>query len=111
MGCVGWSNVECGKRGQSKASVPSIRLRWLVDERALPSVIIGLRWQVWARRQTSGNSAMLFRLLHASRALGPQTSTVTAKVLVHAREHIASNSIIGVLCRLKPCSSIYGGGC
>ncbi|MFM9999774.1 MAG: BLUF domain-containing protein [Burkholderiaceae bacterium] len=42
---------------------------------------------------------MLVRILYASRAVGPQTSTVTASILAVAQEHNRRNGITGILCQ------------
>ncbi len=42
---------------------------------------------------------MQIRLLYVSRAVGPQTSTVTATVLGQARGHNGTHGITGVLCQ------------
>lgn len=42
---------------------------------------------------------MLIRLLYTSRAVGPQTTTVTASILATARAHNKANAITGVLCQ------------
>lgn len=42
---------------------------------------------------------MLIRLLYASRATGPQTTTVTASILQTAQQHNAAQGISGVLCQ------------
>lgn len=42
---------------------------------------------------------MWVRLLYASRAVGPQTGTVTANILAEARAHNAAHGISGVLCQ------------
>jgi Sensors of blue-light using FAD len=42
---------------------------------------------------------MQIRLLYASRAVGPQTSTVTASVLQQARAYNGLHGITGVLCQ------------
>lgn len=42
---------------------------------------------------------MLIRLLYVSRAVGPQTSTVTAMILKTARAHNRGQDITGVLCQ------------
>jgi hypothetical protein len=42
---------------------------------------------------------MQIRLLYVSRAVGPQTSTVTASILATARAHNAASGIGGVLCQ------------
>ncbi len=41
---------------------------------------------------------MHVRLLYVSRAVGPQTTTVTASILLTARRHNRANGITGVLC-------------
>jgi hypothetical protein len=41
---------------------------------------------------------MQIRLLYVSRAVGPQTSTLTASILSTARENNRANGITGVLC-------------
>jgi len=41
---------------------------------------------------------MLIRMLYVSRAAGPQTSTVTASILLTARAHNRLHRITGVLC-------------
>jgi hypothetical protein len=42
---------------------------------------------------------MLVRALYVSRAVGPQTGTVTASILAAAEAHNAMHSISGVLCQ------------
>ena len=42
---------------------------------------------------------MQVRMLYVSRAVGPQTTTVSASVLSTAREHNRANGITGVLCQ------------
>ena len=42
---------------------------------------------------------MLVRILYASRAVGPQTSRVTASILAVAQEHNRRNGITGILCQ------------
>ena len=42
---------------------------------------------------------MQVRLLYVSRAVGPQTTTVTGSILETARQHNQSNGITGVLCQ------------
>ena len=42
---------------------------------------------------------MLVRVLYASRAVGPQTSTVTASILEVAQAHNRKNGITGILCQ------------
>ena len=42
---------------------------------------------------------MQVRVLYVSRAVGPQTTTVTASVLSIAREYNRANGITGVLCQ------------
>jgi hypothetical protein len=42
---------------------------------------------------------MQIRLLYVSRAVGPQTTTVTASILQSARGHNKANGITGVLCQ------------
>jgi Sensors of blue-light using FAD len=42
---------------------------------------------------------MLVRMLYVSRATGPQTSTVTASILLTARAHNREHGITGVLCQ------------
>lgn len=44
---------------------------------------------------------MQVRLLYVSRAVGPQTTTVTASILVKAQSHNPSQGISGVLCQGK----------
>ena len=41
---------------------------------------------------------MQIRVLYVSRAVGPQTSTMTASILSTAHEHNLANGITGVLC-------------
>ena len=41
---------------------------------------------------------MQIRMLYVSRSAGPQTSTVTASILLTARAHNRANQITGVLC-------------
>lgn len=43
--------------------------------------------------------AMLVRLLYVSRAVGPQTGTVTAQILGACEAHNAAHGITGVLCQ------------
>jgi hypothetical protein len=42
---------------------------------------------------------MLVRALYVSRAVGPQTGTVTASILAASQEHNAAQAITGVLCQ------------
>lgn len=42
---------------------------------------------------------MLVRALYVSRAVGPQTGTVTARILAAAQDHNAAHGISGVLCQ------------
>jgi hypothetical protein len=42
---------------------------------------------------------MLVRILYASRAVGPQTTTVTASILSAAQVHNRKHQITGVLCQ------------
>jgi len=42
---------------------------------------------------------MLVRALYVSRAVGPQTGTATARILVTAEAHNSVNGISGVLCQ------------
>lgn len=42
---------------------------------------------------------MLVRALYVSRAVGPQTGTVTASILAAAEAHNASHAVSGVLCQ------------
>jgi hypothetical protein len=42
---------------------------------------------------------MQVRVLYVSRAVGPQTSTVTASILATARKHNRTSGITGVLCQ------------
>jgi hypothetical protein len=42
---------------------------------------------------------MQVRVLYVSRAVGPQTSTVTASILATARKHNRASGITGVLCQ------------
>jgi hypothetical protein len=42
---------------------------------------------------------MLVRALYVSRAVGPQTGTVTARILAAAQAHNAAHGISGVLCQ------------
>jgi hypothetical protein len=42
---------------------------------------------------------MLVRILYASRAVGPQTGTVTAHILAQAQAHNRAAAITGVLCQ------------
>lgn len=42
---------------------------------------------------------MLVRILYASRAVGPQTTTVTASILSTAQAHNRKQQITGVLCQ------------
>lgn len=42
---------------------------------------------------------MLVRMLYASRAVGPQTGTVTASILAQAQVHNRAAGITGVLCQ------------
>jgi hypothetical protein len=42
---------------------------------------------------------MLIRLLYVSRAVGPQTTTVTSSILATAHEHNRAQGISGVLCQ------------
>jgi Sensors of blue-light using FAD len=42
---------------------------------------------------------MLVRALYVSRAVGPQTGTVTANILATAQAHNAQHAISGVLCQ------------
>ena len=42
---------------------------------------------------------MLVRAVYVSRAVGPQTGTVTAGILMGARAHNAEQSLSGVLCQ------------
>jgi hypothetical protein len=42
---------------------------------------------------------MLVRLLYVSRAVGPQTTTVTGSILAVAQAHNADNGITGLLCQ------------
>ena len=42
---------------------------------------------------------MLVRVLYASRAVGPQTTTVTASILSTAQAHNRKHQITGVLCQ------------
>ena len=44
---------------------------------------------------------MQVRVLYVSRAVGPQTTTVTASILSTAQEHNRQNGIGGVLCQGK----------
>ena len=41
---------------------------------------------------------MLIRVLYVSRAVGPQTSTMTASILSTAQENNRASGITGVLC-------------
>ena len=42
---------------------------------------------------------MLVRILYVSRAVGPQTGTVTAGILAAAQAHNATHGVSGVLCQ------------
>lgn len=42
---------------------------------------------------------MLVRILYVSRAVGPQTGTVTAGILATAQAHNAAHGVSGVLCQ------------
>jgi hypothetical protein len=42
---------------------------------------------------------MLVRMLYVSRAVGPQTGTVTAGILAAAQAHNAAHGVSGVLCQ------------
>jgi hypothetical protein len=42
---------------------------------------------------------MLVRALYVSRAVGPQTGTVTARILATAQAHNAAHDVSGVLCQ------------
>ena len=44
---------------------------------------------------------LLTRLVYISRAVGPQTTTITTSILEKARAHNSANHITGVLCQGK----------
>ncbi len=46
-----------------------------------------------------GRPPVLVRALYVSRAVGPQTGTVTAQILAGAQAHNAAHGVTGVLCQ------------
>jgi hypothetical protein len=58
------------------------------------------RWLIFLARHYL-KDIMQVRVLYVSRAVGPQTTTVTASILSTAQEHNRQNGIGGVLCQGK----------
>jgi hypothetical protein len=52
-----------------------------------------------ARARLTKDLAMQVRLLYVSRAVGPQTTTVTASILSRAQAHNRQQGVRGVLCQ------------
>jgi hypothetical protein len=64
-----------------------------------PSAADVARASVMMRRSPPGKVTMQVRVLYVSRAVGPQTSTVTTSILATAQAHNRQQGIGGVLCQ------------